>query len=221
LDDNCLDPILMEITSGVYEDEETGEIVNLGAEGETLMVLIPSFATTHDIENICLTPLTTMAAESAISQLQADPDADVNAVIYNAQINIAQQFELSDIVFTPPVLPDDVEGRVYNSQLNYAHVLHAMCALANEYDPDSTAVDYMAVLIEDILDGAFDGMGAGGQITFGARTFNGAESTTEMARIREEIGPYECPFEYEGYDTPKAWEYHYRCQNRNYYEQRN
>jgi len=173
--------IYLEVVSGTYTDEATGASVDLQATGTTLAALISDYDSEDGLSGISITPLTTMAAAFAISELAVyGGDPSDAAASSNAQV--ATYFGLDDIIGTPPPDLTDEENP-YQGGVNDAAeaslIAAGLCQIAS--DSGVTAVELADALAADFSDGVFDGTVDGLAIDLGAGQLDADVTTAQLA----------------------------------------
>lgn len=153
-------PVWLEVTSGMYEDEMTGESRAITIE-EPMVAFIPNYANSS-IEGISITPLTSIASGLARSKVREGHKPGRASTLANG--HIAEFFGLEDILNT---LPADltkklVEG-VSEAAKKAAAVIAGLSAMAAKYGADPMSL--IGALTDDVTDGIFDGKGVSGAIS--------------------------------------------------------
>ena len=143
-------PILAEASGGSYVDEATVSTVTL-APSDLLTAVLPTGTT-----QATMTPLTHMAAARAMALVETGTSLAV--AIAMANIGVAQQYHLADILGTLPVAADDPDqvAAATREQRNYGLILAGISQQAKGLGV--RAIDLSAALAEDMSDGILDGM---------------------------------------------------------------
>ncbi len=174
-------PVLIETSGGSHVDWATGTLVNLGA-ADKLSAVIANAAgnvTSH------VTPLTLMAAQQALRDIQINRTSAVTA-INNANKKIGDHFGGFNILTDKPIDPN-VAGSaagVPQARVDYTLVLAGISknAAANGWKPFSL-VTAMAL---DASDGAFDGKQGATQVT--VTTSAGSEANLPATAGKSDMG---------------------------------
>jgi hypothetical protein len=150
---------LIEVRGGLdnsrYRDEVTGTFVPLAA-GDRLQAI---FKDLSGVDQVTVTPLTTMAARRALALIARG--VDLATAVESSNASLSQQFGIPDVVHTLPVDASDAESSVMGSmvQRSYGLVLGGLSLLAG--DNSLRAIDLAEALARDAQDGILDGQDEG------------------------------------------------------------
>jgi hypothetical protein len=126
-------PAVVEVTSGSFTDEVTGESVSLNAPLHAIISNAQPGSTV-----VAVTPLTELAFRKAKGSLALTTEA-----IIGANANVAGAFGLSDIISTMPIA-----GGTSDGQKNYAAACASFSQLANDVKSDGQSLaDAMTQII--------------------------------------------------------------------------
>jgi hypothetical protein len=146
-------PVLLDMSGGHYTDEATGTIMNV-SQGNIMTSAIPSFTSGEMMDEIHITPLTSMA-QTLAQEMLGGMTADNIANAHNA---VGTHFKISDILHVHPMDPLMNNSGTESNQdmINYGMALAAMSEYAKSMNLDTCYV--VTYFMDDISDGQLDGM---------------------------------------------------------------
>ena len=152
-------PVLLEMTGGHYTDEATGTFMNV-SQGDIMTSVIPSFTSGEMMDEVHITPLTSMAQTLA----QNMPGGMSKDNIANAHNAVGLYFDVSDILHIHPMNPlnNDVGTESDQDMIHYGMAMAAISKYAQTIGIDTCTV--VTSLMNDISDGQLDGMMGGASI---------------------------------------------------------
>lgn len=168
-------PLLLKMNGGSYTDEATATKTNMG--GEVMTAAIPALVAGTVIDNVHITPLTSMA--EAMAERMGGGLSDAN--ISSANRAVGAYFMVDDIVHTPPMNPlMPGSGAAAGAAMkHYGLVLAAMSQYAKQTGMISPAI--VSWFTEDAADGVLDGMAHGSPIAMhGGMMGGGMRGDTRM-----------------------------------------
>ena len=162
-------PVMMEMTGGSYTDEATGILMTMGS-GDMMTAVVPSMTAGENVTNIQMTPLTSMAQQTA----QDMSGGMTQTNITQANSAMGQYFGVNDILYTHPMDPlaNDSGGPATQEQRNYGMTIAAMSQYAQMVGmPNSSGI--VTAMMNDASDGQMNGMMGGTTITMGGGMMGG------------------------------------------------
>jgi len=152
-------PVLLEMAGGHYTDEATGTTMNV-SQGDIMTSAIPAFTSGEMMDNVHITPLTSMAQSMA----QNMPGGMTADNVTNAHNAVETYFDVSDILHVHPMNPlkDGAGNQADTDMVHYGMALAAISEYAKTINLDTCSV--VTSLMEDISDGQLDGMMGGSGI---------------------------------------------------------
>ncbi len=152
-------PVLLEMAGGHYTDEATGTMMNV-TQGDIMTSAIPSFISGEIMDEIHITPLTSMAQTLA----QNMPGGMTSDNISSSHNDVGTHFNVSDILHVQPMNPliDGSGNQADTDMIHYGMALAAMSEYARSMNFDTCAV--VTSFMDDISDGQLDGMMGGSGI---------------------------------------------------------
>lgn len=150
---------LLEMSGGHYTDEATGTIMNV-SQGDMMTSVLPSFTSGEIMNDVHITPLTSMAQVMA----QNMPGGMTGENIANSHDAVGMYFDVSDILNIHPMNPlmSDAGAGSDTDMIHYGMVLGAISMYAQNMNLDTCAV--VSSFMDDISDGQLDGMMGGSGI---------------------------------------------------------
>jgi hypothetical protein len=155
--------VMLQLSGGQYTDEATDQTMNMD-QNTVMTAVISHMASGAMIENIEITPVTSMAQEWA----QDMAGGMTQANIASANSAMGQFFDISDILTTHPMDPlvQDSGAGANQAQRNYGMTLAAMSQEAYQLAmPNSSGI--VTAMMNDASDGKMDGMMGGNNISMG------------------------------------------------------
>jgi len=153
--------LLVQATGGTYTDEATGVAMTM-QPGDDMVGLVSSVAAKASMEDVRVTPLTTMASARA----QNMPGGMTAANIATANAAVGQYFSVSDIMHVMPMDPTVAgsAGAVGANARNYGMGIAAMSQYAHSIGMTSSS-GIVTAMSDDASDGVMDGMMASSTIS--------------------------------------------------------
>jgi uncharacterized repeat protein (TIGR03803 family) len=181
---NYTGAVFLEITSGSYVDEATGQTVNVPTTPGSGLQTVLSNVTAGSILSVQITPLTTMA----VARAQA-----MNGGLTAANINAANQLLGTylggiDILNTQPINPlvaNSATGATQNA-INYGLILAGLSEQAHTLGL-ANPLDLVIALAQDFSDGNFDGKAGSTPLQLNGSAMDPATGTTGL---RAAIGTF-------------------------------
>jgi hypothetical protein len=171
---NYAGPLMLKTSGGSYTDEAAGVNMTMRS-GDMMTAAIPAIAAGSMVENVHITPLTSMA--EAMAEHMTGGLSDANITMANGAVSA--YFMVDDIVHTRPINPL-VAGSAAGASTamkNYGMALAAMSQYARNVGimPSSAMV---TAFMDDASDGVMDGVADGGSIAMGGAMMGGMMMTS-------------------------------------------
>ncbi len=146
-------PVLLEMAGGHYTDEATGTMMNV-TQGDIMTSAIPAFRSGEMMDEIHITPLTSMAQTMAQNMTGGMSGGNIT-IAHNA---VGMYFDVSDILHTHPMNPlmNDAGTESDQDMIHYGIAMAAISKYAQTMGIDTCAV--VTSFMNDISDGQLDGM---------------------------------------------------------------
>lgn len=177
-------PVFLEMSGGHYMDEATGTMMNVSQE-DTMTSVIPSFSSGEMMDEVHITPLTSMAQVMA----QNMPDGMTGENITRAHNAVGMYFDVSDILHTHPMNPLNNDAGTVSDQdmVHYGMALAAISSYAQTMGIDTCVV--VTSFMNDVSDGQMDGMieGSGIMMRGGGMMMPANAGTVGLADAMEEF----------------------------------
>ena len=145
-------PVLLVATSGNYSEEAGSSTVSVG-QAQTRTVL-PTIASGS--QKVAITPVTEIAAQSAIAAITANPSANVSAVIDSTNKSVASSMGLSNII-EPPVSPTAPSASASTNAKQYAIVLGTISQMAKTASTATATVNSLDITQSLAISFAYNG----------------------------------------------------------------
>lgn len=148
----------LEVSSGEYIDEATGETVRLRTQDRLRLWLSSTEATDGDVT---ISPLTTMAVERARYRLNAG-ESDMDGAIVRSREEIASMFGISDVdpgkIGLDDLTDPEAGAQRNRAQTRYGLVIAGLSQVMSDSDVDPADMfDLLECYAEDVQDGEIDG----------------------------------------------------------------
>jgi hypothetical protein len=156
--DSAAGAVEVVVSGGSYEDEATGQTVELG-EQEQLRSMVTEV---NQGDEVAVTALTEIAAEHA----NENAEAGLNTAIEQAKQQVASQFGLGPNFDISEVQPDDLtqQGPASGQSADYGAVLAGISQVAQEQGASASDVpELVQQMARDFEDGSFDRKNASGE----------------------------------------------------------
>jgi hypothetical protein len=160
-------PILIIASGGSYQEEASGQTVTLGnAQIRTVL------STVENGQEVGVTPITEIAAQSALSLIAVNDSVDPETIINNSNAAVSVAMGIPDITI-PPANPTLAANQAKNTaQAQYALVLASISQLANDAGTANgtilNSLDLMQALATAFTyNGSFEGTVTGIEISVG------------------------------------------------------
>ena len=162
--------VILKMSGGSYTDEASGTNMSM-MSGNVMMAAIPMMKSGQVIEDVEITPLTSMA--EAFAQHMAGGLTEAN--ISSANNAVGHYFMISDILHTAPMNPlvPGSGSDANQDEINYGMTLAAMSQYAQDMGMMSSSY-FVTAMMQDASDGMIDGESGGTQITMGGMMGSGA-----------------------------------------------
>lgn len=171
-------PLMLRVTSGTFTDEATGTVMQMG-DTDVMTAAMASIASGAEVQDLCVTALTSMAQARAAGMSGGMTDAH----IASANAAVGNYFMLGNILTTQPidmmVAGSGVGGGITQDQMNYGAAIAAMSEYAHSLGM-STSSAFVTAMMQDAGDGMMDGKMGGSQIQMGGMMGGGGMGGSNM-----------------------------------------
>ena len=192
LEEGYSGPLLVESVGGTYTEEASPKLVPIDSN-DILRTIVPNYQDGHSVENVVVTPLTSLAttySEHLLANTAKTDDDIANSWALSTQL-LSEHFDISDIANQRPLTPENMTG--LSSAARYSLALIGLSQMAFSDSNDSggeagsfgTAVNAVSVwrlLEQDLADGCWDGKANGEALSLGSHVFTAATPRFEFAQ---------------------------------------
>jgi len=167
-------PVMLQMSGGAYVDEATGVTMTM-PPGDVMTAVIPPVTSNETVNNIQITPLTSMA--QAMANNMADGMTGTN--IAAANTSVGTYFMVNDILHTEPMNPlvSGSSGTATQDMKNYGMAIAAMSQSSKDMGMTFSSGMVMAMM-SDASDGVMNGMMGSTPITMGGMMAGSSMMTT-------------------------------------------
>jgi len=156
-------PVMLQMSSGSYTDEATGNTMTMAAN-DVMSAVLPTVASGANVTGIQVTPVTSMAQARALAMNGGMTDANINA----ANTAMGNYFVVSDILHTPPMNPlvqgSGTAAGITQDMKNYGLAIAAMSQSAKILNMTVSSA-FVTAMMSDASDGTMNGMMGNTQIS--------------------------------------------------------
>jgi hypothetical protein len=181
-------PVMLQLSGGTFIDEATGATETMSL-GDMMTAVTPPVTSGEAVNNIQITPLTSMAQAMANNMTGGMTVANVAA----ANTSVGDYFMVNDILHTPPMNPlvSGSSGTATQDMKNYGMAIAAMSQSAKDMGMTSSS-SMVTAMTNDAADGVMNGMMGSTPILMGGMMAGSSQmtSTAGTSSLATEMGTF-------------------------------